>query len=600
MTARKTWTLFFAAAMLAAFIVFVERPVRLEKLKVPVTQLLPGFKASEVESVEVLFPGQIPIQAERTAGGWKLIRPVPHVADSLRVEALLSALQQLRFDSHIRPEELLARPKAMEEYGIRNPRLTLTLQSSGNRQVQLLFGTNTIAGDQIYLGQTGGNGIHLVTADLLRFIPPTEVIWRGRDILPAEVFSQNSLRVRAAQRGFDLNRPGTNSLWRIVWPLDSRADNRRVDAGLEQLRTNLVSGFVADGVKDFEPFGLQTPSLEIFFGQGTNFTRGLQIGSGPTNLPLMAFARRLGESSVFLVPKAAVDPWRISQAELRNPRLVDLPATNITKITVQGDEAFTVERKGTNVWAVTAPKYFAADTLLLDVLLYVVTEAPTIEEKALVTDWKPYGLDKPLAEYRFEAPHGGTNEAVAFQVGAGEGGRLFVRRTDEVSVSELLPEVFIRLPRQSWQIGDRRIWNFDSTNVTSVTIQQLGRKKALVRNADGEWIFAPGSQGVVNPFGVEEALTRLGSLQAIYWTARGDVADSYGFKKVDFKLTLGLVKDGKPETLEIEFGGQSRQLHPYAATKIDGERTVFEFPADVYVNAVREYLTIFKAGTESP
>ena len=600
MTARKTWTLFFAAAMLAAFIVFVERPVRLEKLKVPVTALLPGFKASEVESVEVLFPGQIPIQAERTPGGWKLVRPVPHVADGRRVEALLLALQQLRFDSHIRPEELLARPAAMEEYGIRNPRLTLTLQLPGNRQVQLLFGTNTIAGDQLYLGQTGGNGLHLVTADLVRFIPSTEVIWRGRDILPAGVFARNSIRVRAAQRGFDLGRPDTNSLWRIVWPLDARADNRRVDAGLEQLRTNLVSGFVADGVKDFEPFGLQAPSLEILFGQGTNFTGGLQIGSGPTNLPLMAFARRIGESSVFLVPRAAVDPWRVSQSELRNPRLVDLPAADITKIAVQGDEAFTVERRGTNVWAVTAPKYFAADTLLLDFLLYVVTEAPTVEEKALVTDLKPYGLDKPLAEYRFEAPSGGTNQVVAFQVGAGEGGRLFVRRTDEVSVSELLPEVFIRLPRQSWQIGDRRIWNFDATNVTSITIQQLGRKKALVRNADGEWIVAPGSQGFVNPFGVEEALTRLGSLQAVYWTARGDVADAYGFKKVDFKLTLGLVRDRKPETLEIEFGGQSRQLHPYAATRIDGARTVFEFPADVYVNAVREYLTIFKAGTESP
>ena len=600
MTASKTWTLFFAAAMLAGFIVFVERPVRMEKLKVPVTELLPGFTPAEVLSVEVRHSGQLPIQAERTAGGWKLVRPVAYVADPVRVGLFLGALQQLRWDSHIRPEELLARPGAREEFGLRSPRVILTIHLLGDRQVQLLIGTNTIAGDQVYVGQTGGDGIHLVTADLLRFIPQSEKIWRSQDILPAEIFAQKSMRVRAALRGFDLNRADTNSLWRIVWPLDARADNRRVDAGFDQLRTNLVTGFVADGVKDFEPYGLQTPALEILFGEGTNYTRGLQVGSGPTNLPLMVFARRLGEPSVFLVPKAAVEAWLVSPTELRNPRLVDLPATNITKINVLGEEAFAIERRGTNVWAVTSPKYFAADSLLLEVLLYVVTEARTVEEKALVTDLKPYGLDKPLAEYRFEAPRGGTNEAVAFQIGAGDGGRLFVRRTDETSVSELSPEIFIRLPRQSWQIGDRRIWNFDPTNVASVTIQQAGRKKVLVRNAAGEWIVAPGSQGFVNPFGVEEALTRLGSLQAVYWTARGDVPDAYGFKKVDFKLTLGLMRDGKAESLEIEFGGQSRQLHPYAATKIDGARTVFEFPVDTYVNAVREYLTIFKAGTETP
>lgn len=600
MTARNTWTLFFVAAALAAFIVFVERPMRQEKFKIPEKALLPGFKAAEAASVEVLYPGRLPIRAERAAVGWNLVRPVAFPADPLRVEYLLLALQQLNWETHIRPEELLERRGALEEFGLKDPRITVTIQMPGDRQVQLLFGTNTVSGDQVYIGQTGGNGVHLVTAELMRFIPAAEKDWRSLTILPADAYAHTAMRVRAAQRGFDLNRPDTNSLWRIVWPVEARADNRRIDVGLQQLRTNRIGGFVADGVKDFEPFGLLTPELEILFGEGTNFTRGLHIGSGPTNLPLMAFARRLGESSVFLMPKAAVEAWRVSPAELRNPRLVDLPSTNITRVDVVSEESFTVERRGTNAWTVTSPKTFAADTLLMEVLLYVVTEARTDLEKALVTDFKPYGLDKPLAEYRFSARHNGTNETVAFHVGAGEGGRLFVRRLDEASVAELDPKIFIRLPRQSWQVGQRRIWDFESTNVVSVTIQQLGRKKVLVRNEAGEWTMGAGSQGFINPFGVEDALDRLGELKAVYWSARGGDMDAYGFKKVDFKLSLALKRNGKEETLEIEFGGQSRQTHPYAATQVDGARTVFEFPVDVYVNAVRKYLAIFPDGAEAP
>ena len=82
MSARLTWTLFFAAAALAALIVFVERPMRLEKLKVPDTRLLPGFKSAEATSVEVIVSGQRPFRAERDTNGWKLVRPVSHRADA--------------------------------------------------------------------------------------------------------------------------------------------------------------------------------------------------------------------------------------------------------------------------------------------------------------------------------------------------------------------------------------------------------------------------------------------------------------------------------------------------------------------------------------
>ncbi len=64
----------------------------------------------------------------------------------------------------------------------------------------------------------------------------------------------------------------------------------------------------------------------------------------------------------------------------------------------------------------------------------------------------------------------------------------------------------------SWQLRDRRIWNFDSSNVVSVTIHQEGATRKYLRDPEGEWTFAPGYQGppFINSFSTEEGIHRIG------------------------------------------------------------------------------------------
>jgi hypothetical protein len=42
----------------------------------------------------------------------------------------------------------------------------------------------------------------------------------------------------------------------------------------------------------------------------------------------------------------------------------------------------------------------------------------------------------------------------------------------------------------------------------------------------------------------------------------------------------------------VEFGGRSPYSHPYASVMRDGQRVVFEFPADLYENFVEHDLSI--------
>ena len=149
------------------------------------------------------------------------------------------------------------------------------------------------------------------------------------------------------------------------------------------------------------------------------------------------------------------------------------------------------------------------------------------------------------------------------------------------------------LPQASWQLRDRRIWNFESKDVRSVTIRQHGAVRKLIRDPNNDWTIAPGSTGLINPFYLEETLHRLGQLKAIYWDGRGeDPGDRFGFREADYSVSLEVKTGGEIRNYEIRFGRRSPYTHPYTAVELDGEWMIFEFPVDVYANFVLHDLVI--------
>jgi len=61
---------------------------------------------------------------------------------------------------------------------------------------------------------------------------------------------------------------------------------------------------------------------------------------------------------------------------------------------------------------------------------------------------------------------------------------------------------------------------------------------------------------------------------------------------VDFSLSLEIKKGSQFVTNSIEFGSRSPYLHPYASVVKEGQRLIFEFPADLYENFVEPDMTI--------
>jgi hypothetical protein len=601
---KPTWVLLTAVAVVFAFILLVEHPIRQERLRQASRSVLPGFDPATVTNIEIQPWGQPAIHARRaglTGHAWRLTQPITYPARSERIEALLDSLAKLEWKDRISDQELRDRPDAQEQFGFTQPRFSILLQDAGGGDRRLEVGDLSPMGDEIFLNLVGSTAICLAGAELLQLIPQDKDQWRDVSLLNLAKFPFDELTARSAAKELDLRRDPTNHLWYMTHPEQARADSGKVDNLLEQLRLLPVSGFVSDDPQaDLEVFGLQsppqTPDLTLVLSNGANLAAILQIGASPTNQPALAYARRQDPSNIVLVAREPFRAWQGDYTNFLDQHLISLSPGWIESIETHGQDGFAVRKQTNGQWEVQARENFPADATLMAEWLAALTNIPTAIEKTVVADFSEYGLGHPALRYSIQfGPDAGSHAATQLEFGTNKNGQVFERRTDEDFVNTIGRDEFDRLPQVSWQMRDRRVWSFESSNVVSVTIHQLGATRKYLRDPDGQWTFAPGYHGppFINSPSLEEGVHRIGNLTAIYWDGIGeDSLERFGFAQADHSLEFEVRGPNGVETLRIQFGGRSPYTHPYASVVRDGQRLIFEFPADLYENFVEHDLII--------
>ncbi|MDB6067895.1 MAG: hypothetical protein JWR26_4103 [Pedosphaera sp.] len=596
MNPRNTWILVVLAAGLFGFIFFYERHIKPAEVVVP--RILPDLKLSEVKSIQINAAGQKePIRVERTNGGWRLTKPIVYPSKSLPVEDLLKALQELSPETRISAQELQGRRNLNEEYGFDSPQATLVVQQ-GDDPRTIKFGHLTPPGDQVYVQVVGHDGIDVVNAEFLaKFIPRQANEWRDTAFINLKALTFDRLIVTNGVKIFELQRNTTNQFWHMTRPMLSRADNAKIGELFYRLQNLQVSRFATDEPKaDIESFGLQPAEVELTLYEGTNLVTSLQFGKSPTNDESQVYARRDRQASIVLVPKEQVALWRGEYTQFRDPRLASMISSGPPDIIeVRGQDNFTVQRQTNGTWEVTEPQNFPADAELMQAFiqglarLEVVRTNGQFEGKDVVldSDLPNYGLAPPARRYILKRgggnTAGATNAVMAeMDFSAPKDGGIFARRADRVdesSVYVIKPADFQALPSTGLQLRERRIWNFNETNVTRVTIRINGKPESLLRKGPTQWAFEQGSQGIMNELAVEAGVQDLSDLDAAMWVERGDQNRTrYGFSDTSLQLSLELKKGESRQTLSLEFGGASPHGR-YAMVQVDGQNWIFEFPA---------------------
>ncbi len=575
---------FVLAVLLFAGLWFFEK--QLQPAAPAPTVLLPGLRVAEVTHVQISPAGAREISVVRTNGGWQLDKPFAYPAPAAGIEALLGAMTKLVPVLRLSASDVHGK-NTDAEFGFDNPQYTLEL-AAGEQAWHLRVGKLTAPGDQVYLRIVGLDGAFVTDAGWLQLLPGSANVWRNTALVDA-ADTLDGIVITNGAKVIELRRDATNHLWRMIRPLMTRADDAHILAAWQLLRSAKAEQFVTDDPKtDLSAFDLAPAELDVWFGRGTNFFSAVHAGKALPENPAQIYARREGWNGVLAVAKEALAPWRGAFNDFRDRHLLELtPATPVAEIEVRGEagaDSYTLQaRPGSGSGWVLAGEKFPADTDNVLALVKLLAGF-RIEDfvKDVVTDLSSFGLATPARQITLRSVAGDTNHVIAqLLFSAVQTNKVYVKRADEDFVYALAAEEFNRLPESGWEFRERRIWSFSETNVAQITLHQNGRTRQAVRTGENKWSLAPGSQGIIDPFAIEETVHRLGELTAAGWVGRNiTVPEKYGLNTNNLSLTIE-AKSG--EKFTVDFSEYvPRMQTALAAVTLEGERWAFVFPAPLY------------------
>jgi Domain of unknown function (DUF4340) len=583
MNSKSTWVWITIAAVLFVAILGVEKFGR-NPASGPVP-LLPEFQAAQVTSVQLGLADQPELRVERTNFTWQLTKPVSYPAQSANIDTLLHVLQRLAPAGVIPGSEVRLRKNKDQEFGFATPQATLTIQGKKDHK-QILIGSRTAPGDQIYVQVVGVEDVYLVDAELLKLLPRQADDWRDTALADLSQILFDRLVVSNTMATLELQRDASNHIWRLTRPTAARADNQRLGLSLQSLNVARVTRFLTNNSPaDLEAYGLSVPELELTLMQGTNTVATLQFGRHATNDSTQVYARRVGLETVVTVPNDFLDPWRHPLNDFRDPRVVSF-GRPVDRIEFLGGDPFTLERTETNSWRAVGAD-FPVDAGWVDELINTLGNLKIEQFKDSINepDLPEYGLDAPVRQVVVSTSV--TNAGTATNLvlarlafGVAKDKKIYVRRADENPVYAISLADFQKLPDHAWQLRERRVWNFSEQDTVRLMVQENGQRRELRRAGTNSWAYAPGSQGILVAGAVEETVHRYGELEATAWAGRGDTNRArFGFTTNSLTLSFEL-KTGVKHTVEI--GGLSPAQYPYAAVKLAGDDWFFELSSALY------------------
>jgi len=552
-----------------------------------------GLSASRVTSLQIIPAGGREISVTRTNLGWRLEQPLAYPAQATAIDGLLDALEKLTPTTTFSAAELSGRKNAEAEFGFDHPQFKLDV-AAGGQEWHLLVGNQTAPGDGVYVRVVGAPGVSLTETTWLQFLPQSAAAWRDTALvdMPEVV---DWLVITNGTQTIELRRDATNHLWRLLRPLQARANSLRIATALEHLRGATVSRFVTDDPKaDPATYGLDPAALDVWLGSGTNLLTavhaGKEAGTGGV------FARREGWPSIVTLPRDALADWQGAVSDFRDPNLLEFTAPLAEIEMHQEDGTYTnnytlqlAAQHGTTNW-VMAGEQFATDPAQISTLIKTLAGlhiVDFVQDAVTPARLQSYGLAKPTHQITLRSVVGDTNHVIVqFQLGAtSTNNTVFVKRSDEDFVYALSLHDFNQLSLPGDFFRDHRLWSFSEANVASVTLHQNGKLRQMLRTGTNEWSLAPGSQGMINPFAVEETVLGLG-------------------RKFSDTEDLGITTNSLSVAVELKSGekyavtfGKAVNVPPKNATTalavvtLDGERWAFVFPPDLCPN-VSDYLTI--------
>jgi hypothetical protein len=552
MRSKVTLILLFLNVALFFFIFYFERDWRIERATNEARHRVLGVEAADIRSLEVAGPTPgSSFRLELRGDTWFLTKPVEWPANAVAVSHILSELQVLENVTSFPTRELEKNGQKLADYGLDQPKLTLTFTSGEEgsagapapRTTVLRIGDTTNVGEHLYILSSDGEKIHVVSRSLADSLTVPFDQLRSDVIFSIPAFEARSLNLQTTSPSsvrVRLDKEGSRWLFRT--PVNARAAKNATDLVINQLDELRVSAFVLQNPPASLPSA--APSLRVTL-EGNNRHETLFVGSASEGADTY-YAQLEDRSAVFTVaiPADLMNMLRNSADGLRDRHILDFDATSVTSIAISalnqpeialqrlesasdGHEAgWQIIRRGSGT---TASQPLAADTAAVQRLLGRLetlaavrfpSDAPT---NADIEEW---GFNRPEREIALTLA-GTPATQVTLQIGlpTKRENVAYARIAGLPSVYAVEPDILKDTSALPIAWRERLISSLPpSARITSLTLSNAADDSVIYSRklADGEtWDGALASETAPRRDAITTVLAQLRTLRAASFVQDG-------------------------------------------------------------------------------
>jgi Domain of unknown function (DUF4340) len=426
MSFRNTLALAVLFLALAGYLYFFEVP---RHQNATAAKKLVQFKPDDVTAVTLTYPDK-EIALKKTAGSWRIEKPMDVDADQMAVSNLIRAVA----DAEVK-RTLEGEAKTPDVYGLDKPEVVVKLTlADGKTLPAIRVGKAAPVGFSAYAALEGSSEVKLVPSVFQTGMKREVKDLRQKTVIDFQDADVQSIDVTTPETAIALVRDGDG--WKIDKPRALKADPTEVNSFLSSLRGVRAEDFV-DRPAALADYGLDNPREKISVVVGKDKTRKeLWLGSEKAkDSKNVLYVKRPDADTVYAVGTWTWTSLNKNVASFRDKTVLAFDRSNVAAIEVtrrEGEGYRLVREKSATAVAPTPPATPAAVSWAVD----GAKRSKSSEIDALVGDLhglkgyeiaaenpgdlSPYGLAEPMLTFSLiDADGKPIGRVLASQVGSG-------------------------------------------------------------------------------------------------------------------------------------------------------------------------------------
>ncbi len=354
--------------------------------------------------------------------------------------------------------------------------------------------------------------------------------------------------------------------WRLVEPVRAKTNKTEIGSLLHAILNAKQERGIAEQPKNLTEYGLEQPAirLTVTLQGGTSLPELLLGDKNPNGFSV--YAKRGDRPAVFLVAEGLRNRLDRRADDLRDKTVLPLDLDKVKQVRlIRKGQTINLTSGDAQRWEMTHPAKVKADGSMVRDLLWKIKDARVKEFLAAPEDSKRrYGLDRP--DLVVELREADTSKRLLLKAAADPKAGLYALAEPGEGIISTDASLLTDLSKSPFDLRDRSLLSFETTDINSLTIRRGPQVLSLVREGD-VWKLKTPAPGDVQPGKIYDLLYALKELRYHELVAQARRQDErYGLKNPQVEVEVGLADGSRLPTLLIGTSANDRLYAKLAAS----------------------------------